>query len=134
MSTRYSTRERRDAARARAAAAREAARLAERRRRLRTALVAVLLVLTVGTGIAIQAARSVSDGPAVNPDGRTADGFGLPLGPATAPVTVEIYEDFLCPACRDFEAAVGSYTPPPPGCPTSRPWWTPWSRPSLVRV
>lgn len=109
MSTRYSTKERREAARARAAAAREAARRAERRRRTRIVAVVVMLVLTVGAGIAIQAARSVSDKPSVVPDGRTADGFGIPLGSASAPVTVEIYEDFLCPACRDFEEAAGPY-------------------------
>lgn len=109
MSTRYSTKERREAARARAAAAREVARRAERRRRLRTTVVIVLLALTVGAGIAIQAARSASDRPAVDPDGRTADGFGVPLGSESAPVTVEVYEDFLCPACGLFEAAAGPY-------------------------
>lgn len=95
-----------DRRRQRAVAAREAARRAERRRRFRTAAVAAVLALVVGTGIAVQAARSSSDGPDGVPAG-TAGQFGLPLGAQNAPVTVELYEDFLCPACRRFEEAAG---------------------------
>jgi protein-disulfide isomerase len=93
--------------RERAAAAREAARRAERRRRLRTVLLVAVLVLVVGAGIAVQAARSTSGAPSGLPAG-TVQQFGIPLGSRDAPVTVELYEDFLCPACRQFEEAAGS--------------------------
>jgi protein-disulfide isomerase len=93
--------------RQRAATAREAARRAERRRRLRTVLLVAVLVLVVGAGIAVQAARSTSGGPSGLPAG-TVQQFGIPLGSPDAPVTVELYEDFLCPACRQFEEAAGA--------------------------
>jgi protein-disulfide isomerase len=92
--------------RQRAAAAREAARRAERRRRLRTGAVAAVLALVVGAGIAVQAARSTSDGPGGLPSG-TVQKYGLPLGTRGAPATVEVFEDFLCPACARFEAVAG---------------------------
>jgi protein-disulfide isomerase len=38
----------------------------------------------------------------------TADGYGIMLGAADAPVLVEVYEDFMCPACGRFEEAAGS--------------------------
>ena len=97
----------RDRRQQRAAAAREAARRAQRRRRLRTSGVVVALVLAVGAGIGIQAARSSSDGPSGAPAG-TVGRYGIALGARTAPVTVEVYEDFLCPACRKFEQAAGA--------------------------
>ena len=92
----------------RAAATREAARRAERRRRQRTIAMITALVLLVAGGIAVQAARSTSDGPSGTPAGTLADGFGVPLGAKDAPVTVEVYEDFLCPACEQFERAAGA--------------------------
>jgi protein-disulfide isomerase len=93
--------------RRRAAAAREAARRAERRRRLRTVAVATALAAVVGAGIAVQATRSTSDGPDAAPAG-TGQRFGVPLGAPDAPVTVELYEDFFCPACRQFEREAGA--------------------------
>lgn len=86
------------------AAARVAAEARYRTRR-RTTLVALLLVLVVGIGAAVQAGRGSS------PDGTTPDhltgGVGIRVGAADAPVTVTVYEDFQCPACRDFESRVG---------------------------
>jgi protein-disulfide isomerase len=40
---------------------------------------------------------------AARPAAATADGFGLAVG--TGPVTVDIYLDFLCPACKQFHDA-----------------------------
>jgi len=95
-------------ARVRAAALREQERRSERRRRRITVSVVALLVAIVGGGAAVQAARSTADGPAAAPTGVTTDGYGVQLGSADAPVLVEVYEDFMCPACGNFEAAAGA--------------------------
>ena len=95
-------------ARIRAAALREQGRRSERRRRRITMAVVALLVAIVGGGAAVQAARSTSDGPAAAPTGVTTDGYGVQLGSADAPVLVEVYEDFMCPACGRFEEAAGA--------------------------
>jgi protein-disulfide isomerase len=95
-------------ARIRAAALREQERRSERRRRRITISVVALLVALVGGGAAVQAARSTADGPAAAPTGVTTDGYGVLLGSADAPVLVEVYEDFMCPACGRFEEAAGA--------------------------
>lgn len=33
---------------------------------------------------------------------------GIPIGTASAPVTLDLYADFQCPNCRDFEKTTGS--------------------------
>jgi protein-disulfide isomerase len=96
-------------ARVRAAALREQERRSERRRRRwMTAVVVGALVALVGGGAAFQASRTTADGPAAAPTGVTADGYGVLLGSADAPVLVEVYEDFMCPACGRFEKATGA--------------------------
>ena len=101
------TRDRRAGAARRATAAREAAQRAQRRRRMQTVAVVAALVLLVAGGIAVQAARSTSDGPKGVPAGAV-DETGFAVGAADAPVTVELYEDFLCPACGRFEREAGN--------------------------
>lgn len=96
--------ERRD----RAAAARQAAaRAAHRRRnRRRLAVLAAALVALVTVGIVIQSQRGgVNENAAVPPG--LVDGVGVPVGAATAPVAVQVYEDFQCPACQRFELTAG---------------------------
>ena len=105
MSTRTKPDGRSVAARQRAATLRKEARRAEQRRRLRTIAAGVALILAVAVGIGVQAARSTSDRPDGVPAG-VVGGVGVALG-GSAPVTVDVYEDFLCPACGRFEAAVG---------------------------
>jgi protein-disulfide isomerase len=86
---------------------------ARTRLRMVTAAVAVVLVAVAGIGVAVQANRNqvqrpttpVADysGP-VSPAG--AD--GIVIGYADAKVTVDIYEDFMCPYCGLFETRSGA--------------------------
>lgn len=92
------------------AAHKEAARIrreqqarAERRQRTlwisSVAAIVLLLAGLVGYGMW----RSDEPVDAVAPAGTTADGTGLAVG--TGPVEVEVYLDFMCPACQQFDAA-----------------------------
>lgn len=76
------------------------------RRRHHTVVVSVVgavLALVVGVGIAVQAGRSGPDpGRDRAPLGAVED-FSVPRGQPSAPVTLTVYEDFWCPACRALE-------------------------------
>lgn len=89
-------------------AARAAREMLVRRQRRRTRLVtavAVAALVAAGlTGYAVYAAQDSGGGFAV-PASATSDRAGLRLG--DGPVTVDVYLDFLCPACRAFEADAG---------------------------
>lgn len=61
----------------------------------------VVLLLAGVVGIGVWQATRPSD--AAVPAAATADGNAVAVG--TGPVTVELYLDFLCPACRQFDAA-----------------------------
>lgn len=90
---------------ARAAAAREAAKRRERQRRLRNVGAVIAVVALVAVGVIIQAVRT-SDGDPGVPAGVVRD-YGLPAGSTDAPVLVEVYQDYLCPACGRFEREAG---------------------------
>ncbi|MDG4767482.1 thioredoxin domain-containing protein [Solwaraspora sp. WMMD406] len=81
--------------------------IARERRRRRTlwtsvvVVVALLLAGLVGYGL-YQAQRT---GEYTAPPGAVANDSGIPVG--DGPVTVDLYVDFLCPACRQFEQQVG---------------------------
>jgi protein-disulfide isomerase len=82
---------------------------AERRRRsmIAAAVAAVLLVLAVVIGIVVQTQRSATSASARVP-AHTADaGNVVVVGSATAPVTVDLYEDLQCPNCKAFEDSSG---------------------------
>lgn len=64
-------------------------------------VVAAVLLLIVG-GVLFQINRT--SGPMAEPANAT-DTFGFSVGEADAETHVEIYADYLCPACADFEAA-----------------------------
>lgn len=81
---------------------------AERSRRRRVLLVSSGVVAAVLVVVALVVAVGQSRGgpsAAVVPDGLV-DG-AIVSGEVDAPVTVTLYEDFQCPACRTFEQAVG---------------------------
>jgi protein-disulfide isomerase len=89
----------------------EAAARARAQRRRRTVLggfaaaVAVLVALVVV--VLVQSHRTTPSADAAVP-AHTVDGTIIPVGSASAPVTVDLYEDFQCPNCKAFEAKAGS--------------------------
>lgn len=66
-----------------------------------SALAAGVLLIAGMAGVVVWQASQPDD--VVAPELATADGLGLPVG--TGPVTVDIYLDFLCPACKQFHDA-----------------------------
>lgn len=98
-----------------ARAAREAERRAARRKQRLVVggVVAAVLVLAAVIGIVVGTSSSKSSGPVAIP--RTAVTTGSPvarsgilIGSASAPVTLDLYEDFNCPICGQFEKAFGT--------------------------
>jgi protein-disulfide isomerase len=90
-------------------AAEQRARAQERRRRQAVVggVVAAVVVVAVVAVIVVQSARTSSSPDAAVPANTVDGGTAFAVGPADAPVTVDVYEDFLCPACRQFEATTG---------------------------
>ena len=85
-----------------------------RERRLLAVIVVAVVVVLVGGGIGLQAWRanrapdagSVTPAQTSTPVTITA-GQPVSWGAAGAPVTVDLYEDFHCPHCADFEEQFG---------------------------
>jgi protein-disulfide isomerase/uncharacterized membrane protein YphA (DoxX/SURF4 family) len=70
-----------------------------------TGSMAVLVVLIGLIGIGVQASRAKIEGTLTATNATVAN--GVVFGKAAA-ATVDVYEDFLCPHCSDFENAVAS--------------------------
>jgi protein-disulfide isomerase/uncharacterized membrane protein YphA (DoxX/SURF4 family) len=77
----------------------------ERRVRLASGAAVLGLVAVVGVGIGIQSARIPAPTGPVPAGVSLAD--GVTVGKATAPVTLDLYEDPQCPVCAQFESQVG---------------------------
>ncbi|MFF5177755.1 DsbA family protein [Micromonospora sp. NPDC000316] len=82
--------------------------LARERRRRRTIWIsaAAVAVLVIAGLIGWAALSSQQSDDFTTPPGANADGTGIVTG--GGPVTVDVYEDFLCPACNQFEQTSGS--------------------------
>lgn len=103
------------------AAARERLRqeMEQRQRRARrnrvigiTAGVAVLIVAAVSIGIFVQNERDKEAAARAEDKNSTPakindDGLSIRVGKQDAPVTLTVYEDFRCPACKQFEENYG---------------------------
>ncbi|MEV8325953.1 thioredoxin domain-containing protein [Kitasatospora sp. NPDC056731] len=82
--------------------------LAKRRRRFMAfGLVPAVVTSAVITGVVVQTYRSQDDRPALAPLGTVAGGKAIEVGAEKAPATLEVYEDFRCPACQAAEARLG---------------------------
>lgn len=89
------------AARQAAAMKAQAAARKRKERMIVGGVVAVVLLLVVG-GVLFQLNRT--SGPAAEPANAT-DTYGFSIGEDDAETQIDIYADYLCPACKDFEAA-----------------------------
>jgi len=108
---------RRDAARAKALALREEQRKRDQRRRayLVTAAVAILAAIAITVTVIIGHSGSPSLSKIAAPAGATANA-GIPIGPdgvAGKPIrdgaiVVDVYTDFMCPICGQFEQENGA--------------------------
>jgi len=104
-SRRRSNRERVAARRAAEAAAR--ARAERRRRALLGGIIGGLVVLVaLVVVIVVQTQRTTTSASAAVP-AHTVGGTAIVVGSATAPVTVDLYEDLQCPNCKNFEDQTG---------------------------
>ena len=94
------------AASERAAAIRREQQRKEQRRRtiVVTIVIGVVLALILAIYYAVQSKRDTT-GQATTPPAGVIGQYGVPRGPASAPVKVTIYEDFMCPFCGELEAA-----------------------------
>jgi protein-disulfide isomerase len=94
----------RQARSAREKAAQMRAETVRKQARQRTAAIggalAALIVIVVAVGILVVQARE--DDKTVTAPAHLTDG-GMLVGDADAPITVEIYEDFICPACTALQ-------------------------------
>ena len=93
---------------AKSVAAQELAKQRASQRRRTAAIVSgvvvVVLALAVAVGISMYRTQSAPTTAAV-PKGGTAT--GITVGKPNAPVAVDVYVDFLCPGCRQFEQTTG---------------------------
>jgi protein-disulfide isomerase len=104
-SRRQTKRERLAARRAAEAAARARA---ERRRRtiLRGVAGGVVVLIALVVVILVQTHRTSTSASAAVP-AHTVGGTAIVVGSASAPVTVDLYEDLQCPNCKNFEDQTG---------------------------
>ena len=100
MSTKTRTAHRHERA---AGALRDRRRRERRRRFLTVAGIVTVLLLVVTAGFLFTRARDASDDVTAASAG--SGSYGVAIGEPTAPHSVVIYEDFLCPYCGQLEAA-----------------------------
>ena len=90
----------------------EAAARAAQRRRTRTVAGAVgaaaVLVIAVVVAVVVQSSRTTVSASAAVPAHTSDKGTTIVVGKASAPVTVDLYEDLQCPNCKAFEAQDGA--------------------------
>jgi protein-disulfide isomerase len=67
----------------------------------------VLVVAIVVTVVVQNSRTSVASG-AATPANTVDNGQVIAVGSSSAPVTIDLYEDFQCPVCRNFESTTGS--------------------------
>jgi len=102
----------REAARQRIAAKRaaEAAERAKAQRRQRTVVggVVAAVVVAVVAVVLVQTHRTSTSASAAVPANTTDGGYAFQVGNADAKVTLDMYEDFQCPNCKNLEDDSGA--------------------------
>lgn len=83
---------------------------AVREKKIRTWVTLGIIGVALVIGIALVAGAVLRTGSPDNGSSRTVqggavDGYTLVVGKADAPVTVDVYQDYLCPYCGQFERA-----------------------------
>ena len=92
----------------RAAEAAARARAQRRQRTLIGAIVAaVVVVAAVVIAIVVQNDRTATAADAAAPANTVDNGQVIVVGQSSAPVTIDLYEDFQCPVCKNFESTTG---------------------------
>ena len=88
----------------------DAARRERNRRLAITTGILVLLAVVIATGVWVTSGSSTTPDPAAarTPAAHVGD-HSLVVGAAAAPVKVVVYEDFLCPYCRQFETSTRDF-------------------------
>jgi protein-disulfide isomerase len=90
----------------------EAAARAQAARKRRTVIggtvAAVLVVIAVVVAVVVQSSRTAPSANAATPAHTVSSGHVIVVGSSSAPVTVDLYEDFQCPNCKAFEDASGA--------------------------
>jgi protein-disulfide isomerase len=84
-----------------------AQRSAERRRKLLLVSIAVAVLVVFAGAIGFSLYRTQQHNTAVNVPPHATD-TGIPIGKADAPVTLDVYLDYQCPVCKQFEQLTGS--------------------------
>ena len=99
-----------NAARAKAAAMREEQLRKQRKteRMIRAGVAAAIVLAIVIVGIVVQTQRSKVDEGTDRPEAISQAGGGFVYGNADSPVTVDIWADFQCPYCKQFEEQTGA--------------------------
>lgn len=76
---------------------------------VRVAIAVVVLAVVVGGVFWMNASKNATEGQVIQPQTAhqdiisTREGVTVLTGPPTAEVTLDVYADFLCPACKQFE-------------------------------
>jgi protein-disulfide isomerase len=89
-----------------ARAVREQIAREKRRSRAMWASIAAVAVLVIAGLIGWAAVASQDSGDFTPPPGAVEGGTGIKVG--SGPVQIDIYEDFICPACGQFEQQTGA--------------------------
>jgi len=88
----------------RAAEAAAAAAAARRRRTVVGGVVAaVVVVIALVVVVVVQTRRTSTSDDAAAPTNTSGNGYVFTVGSADAPVTMDVYEDFQCPNCKNLE-------------------------------
>ncbi|MBN9096508.1 MULTISPECIES: thioredoxin domain-containing protein [unclassified Pseudonocardia] len=68
--------------------------------------IVVVVLFAAAVGFGVYRSQQAATGPVAVPPNATAE--GVPVGRASAKATIDIYLDFQCPVCREYEQQSGA--------------------------